>query len=235
MVLSLLTELANLNSWVSGKSPDLAWAPIKVQADRRLMKTWSSYQKHPVLQIASQVPTNKRWPTGLLWFTATQEKDLSPKLYRRSASDRKTYALYSEPSTLHTGCSLSPPKSSLTEYPVLTEGRPLAPHLSLSSGVGHISLYNCLHFQKEPHDHKSDIKVEFWETCFPKWELRLHIREFRIKDLEHESQILRKPTPPHTSTRLLKWKIQYNKIIRTSAILSSFEPSPGKSAFLFGS
>lgn len=78
MVLSL-SELANLKSWVSGKSPDPAWALITVQADKRLTTPWPFLRKHPVLQIASEVSTNKRRPTGLPWFKAAQEKDLSPK------------------------------------------------------------------------------------------------------------------------------------------------------------
>lgn len=114
MVLSLSAELANLNSWVSGKSPDPAWASITVQADKRLTKARPFLRKHPVPQIASEVPTNKRQPTGLLWFKAVQEKDLSPKSSgpRCSASDRKTYILHSEPSILHTRYCLSPQKTA---------------------------------------------------------------------------------------------------------------------------
>lgn len=81
MVLSLLTELANLHSWVSGKSPDPARAPITVQADRRLTKTWPSYPKNTQFsKLQVRYPLTKDDPTGLLWFKATEEKDLSLKL-----------------------------------------------------------------------------------------------------------------------------------------------------------
>lgn len=95
------------------------------------------------------------------------------------------------------------PKSSLNEYPVFTEGRQLAPHLSLYSGVGRIRVLQpaCISKTNIQNVHKSDIKVEFWKIAFPGGNyLWLHRREFRIKDSEHESSILWKPTPPHMST-----------------------------------
>lgn len=73
LILPVSAGLANLNRQVWGKSPYRAWYYSLGGQEMNKAFSW----KHSVPQIAGQILTNGRWPTGLLW---SKGNELSSKL-----------------------------------------------------------------------------------------------------------------------------------------------------------